>query len=50
MAHVLIFVPKINGWDSYQKANFLAVSLRGTAQMLLGDLPMITLIKSMMHY
>ena len=29
----------INAWNEPQKANFLAVSLKGTAQMLLGDLP-----------
>jgi hypothetical protein len=28
----------INGWNDNQKAKFLAVSLRGSAQMLLGDL------------
>ena len=28
----------INGWNDQQKASFLAVSLRDTAQMLLGDL------------
>ena len=34
---------KINGWTSLQKANYLAVSLKGTAQMLLGDLSNNTL-------
>ena len=32
----------INGWENQQKATFLAVSLQGPAQQLLGDLPVLS--------